>query len=1002
MLGMDIQMVVARAAQELCAGEIECIEHAVREHGRAVLLVSGEGQRRLLRPQLARTGVGLGVAVLTSAEWLDEAWGVFGNGRAVVRAEERQLLMAQELFAVDAAELAPLAPNAGTARLLGTMARDLAPYAAEALEGDPGRLTAAEKSALRMVARYREALEHHGRIERSEAAALLARQNGALGAVPVFVRGIAEFPAYLVEALGAAARSKRVTFMFNYQSQQLAASISTALDVPALEPRIVGEAQEEPRENEPCALRVGVEKLYNERLACAPGARAEEGPGRLEVPGLCMGAVAGPTARGSAYASAVARMSAEGRSVVVVAPRPGEALVELAPRLAGKGVRATAALSRPFGQTAAGEQYFALIGLAERMRESGMGSWWPAPELSDWLLSPFSGVRRSVARAFDKKIRSRRSMTAELVCRELQGLQSRERNACAETGRDPESVVCFEVFDAIMRGKYGSALNALLRAAQLLPAGALSHVGAASVSFERLGLERAARFLQETARRLGVAPAPALQVLAAQQIMLEIGIAPGGRSSAGSVRFMSLAHAAALAPDSAEALAMLDLDAESYPLRPAEGAAVALAEELGCPAVTLDPAAAMRERMAAVLRVPSREAVMLYVAHDGAADERFCAAALSELLTVCAPSDVSERFCAEDALVANFDPLGGAGSARITASGGGEQALSDQALPHLVLKARDAHGALVPRRFSASQIEAYLACPYQWFLSSRVRPQEVDAAFGGLEKGNFVHDVMQRFHEEIADEEPGRVTPENLDQMLPRARAVFDAVRAEHAAAKTRSSAPLIAQTEAERLEIDAIWRQIRAALVFETKLLPPFRPVYAEFSFDKLGVTYAGVPLGGRIDRIDVTPDGRAVVIDYKHRGSLAEFKLSDPTEKLEGEALDPLWLPTHVQTLIYAQAVRRALGLEVVGAVYFGTRKAEVAGAVSDALAESGMAPGIRSGFPGAKGGCLSFPELLDHVEGAVAVRLQALARGAIAASDEARSCRFCPAVGCEKRKG
>ena len=134
---------------------------------------------------------------------------------------------------------------------------------------------------------------------------------------------------------------------------------------------------------------------------------------------------------------------------------------------------------------------------------------------------------------------------------------------------------------------------------------------------------------------------------------------------------------------------MLDLDAESYPLRPAEGAAVALAEKLGCPSVALDPAAAMREQMAAVLRVPAREATMLYVAHDGAADERFCAAALSELLTVCAPSDVSGRFRAEDALVANFDPLEGAGSARIAASCGGGQALSEQALPHLVLKARE-------------------------------------------------------------------------------------------------------------------------------------------------------------------------------------------------------------------------------------------------------------------------------------------------------------------------
>ena len=1002
MLGMDIQMVVARAAQELCAGEIKLIERAVREHGRAVLLVANEAQRRLLRPQLARAGAGLGVAVLTGAEWLDEAWGVFGDGRTVVRAEERQLLMAHELFAVSAAELAPLAPNAGTARLLGAMARDLAPYAAEALDKGSGSLTAAEKSALGMLARYRAALASRGLVERSEAALLLARNSAALGRAPVFVRGVTEFPAYLVEALRAAARSSRVTLMLNYQSQSLAAPLAEALGVPALELCVVGAGGEEPPAHEPCALRSGVEELYNERLACAPGSPARKGSERLLVPGLQTGAVAGPTARGSAYASALAQAAAEGRSVVAVAPRPGEALLELAPRLAGKGVRATAVLRRPFGQTAAGEQCFALIGLAERMREGGIGSWWPAPELSDWLLSPFSGVRRSAARAFDKKIRSRRSMTAELVCRELQGLQSRERNACAEAGRDPESVVCFEVFDAIARGKYGSALNALLRAASLMPAGALDHVGAASVSFERLGLERAARFLQETARRLGVAPAPALQVLAAQQVSLEIGLAPGAASAAGAVRFAALASAASLAPGSSDALVMLDLDAESYPLRPAEGAAVALAEKLGCPSVALDPAAAMREQMAAVLRVPAREATMLYVAHDGAADERFCAAALSELLTVCAPSDVSGRFRAEDALVANFDPLEGAGSARIAASCGGGQALSEQALPHLVLKARDAHGALVPRRFSASQIEAYLACPYQWFLSSRVRPQEVDAAFGGLEKGNFVHDVMQRFHEEIADEEPGRVTPENPDQMLPRARAVFDAVRAEHAAAKTRSSAPLIAQTEAERLEIDAIWRQIRSALVFEAKLLPPFRPAYAEFSFDKLGVTYAGVPLGGRIDRIDVTPDGRAVVIDYKHRGSLASFKLTDPTEKLEGEELDPLWLPPHVQTLIYAQAVRRALGLEVVGAVYFGTRKAEVAGAVSDALAEAGMVPGIRSGFPGAKGGCLSFPELLDHVEGAIAARLEALARGAIAASDEARSCRFCPAVGCEKRKG
>lgn len=67
-------------------------------------------------------------------------------------------------------------------------------------------------------------------------------------------------------------------------------------------------------------------------------------------------------------------------------------------------------------------------------------------------------------------------------------------------------------------------------------------------------------------------------------------------------------------------------------------------------------------------------------------------------------------------------------------------------MPYLVLRRRDGedeNAPLVPRLTSASQIEAYSTCPLCWFVSYRVKPQSIDAGFGNMEKGNFVHDVLE-------------------------------------------------------------------------------------------------------------------------------------------------------------------------------------------------------------------------------------------------------------------
>ena len=196
-----------------------------------------------------------------------------------------------------------------------------------------------------------------------------------------------------------------------------------------------------------------------------------------------------------------------------------------------------------------------------------------------------------------------------------------------------------------------------------------------------------------------------------------------------------------------------------------------------------------------------------------------------------------------------------------------------------------------------------------------------------------------------------------------------------------------------EERQVAEILPQLEGVLAYESEALAPFAPRYLEFAFNELKVEYAGWPLGGRIDRVDVDAENRAVVIDYKHRSGVEEFKLADPTvhDEESGEAPidDPRWLPPHTQTLIYAQAMRRALGLDTRAALYFSTKggKPALRGAASAELLEEergdGRIPGLKKGFPG-EGGNMDFDALLDRVEAGIAERLRELEAGDVAAVD------------------
>ncbi|MFR3451523.1 MAG: hypothetical protein ACLTSX_07910 [Collinsella sp.] len=120
--------------------------------------------------------------------------------------------------------------------------------------------------------------------------------------------------------------------------------------------------------------------------------------------------VAGPHARGAAYASALADLVGDGRDVVVAAARLPRCSRGLRPP-GGARNQLGMHVGRRFGRTAVGRQFAALSDVVARMKDAEedperAATWWPAPELADWLYSPLSGMDSIPARMFDKKIRS--------------------------------------------------------------------------------------------------------------------------------------------------------------------------------------------------------------------------------------------------------------------------------------------------------------------------------------------------------------------------------------------------------------------------------------------------------------------------------------------------------------------------------------------------------------------------------------------------------------------
>ena len=1035
---MPVRIYTTNAGTDLSDAESALLADLIARHGRAVLLAPTFAELDLCRHDAAEAGISLGIDYKTPASWLRSLWELLGDGRGFVDNLQRQMLFSDMIARRDDADLQPLSRSQGTVRMLARMARDVLPgvagTTAERCGGNncqPEPKSGAEARVFELLRAYAGGLDRRDMVEPCEAADIMA---GALAdslpacARAVCVRGTTSFTHGLLELLSAVANNGgEVVVLLAREQAAMREELATAFDARGVLFEIAP---------------LGEDAVASD-VAC--GAAAQ--PAFIEV--------AGPHARAHVYADAIDKLvkahkeskadkatatPADPVRVLVVSARAPQLFGELAARLAARHIAAETTEFTAFSQSIAGRQFTALANLIERMKAADEGTaskteWWPAPELTDWIYSPLSGADAASARGFDKNIRLSRNKTTAGVKSLLQSVQGQVRGARKAASDENwfKNVPCVvsDVFQALWRDKPVTALKAMLAVAEALPDRALGGLdGQARRQAETALLRHAIDILMNDARALDVSQAATVPVLDGVRTKVDkrstaydYATYEVDRTPRAQVRFVSLADASVLRPGGYDAVLFADVDLDSYPLSHEEGPLATLTAELRRDGVSLEPAALLRVRFGRAMQAASGPVALARVTHDRQARECYPAAVWTELRAHAEAAEAAKAAKAADNakaadtdkttgdakaadadkakcvgegdIVRDFDPAAGEGLKRERVTCEAPQHLSAEAVPYLVLRRRDGEGEdapLVPRLTSASQIEAYSTCPLCWFVSYRVKPQSIDAGFGNTEKGNFVHDVLEHLHARFPQEGMERVTPMNLPRAQELLREVFAETLVEHAG-KRGTEGPLVPLSPVEERQVAEILPQLEGVLAYESEALTPFAPRYLEFAFNELQVEYAGWPLGGRIDRVDVDAENRAVVIDYKHRSGVEEFKLADPTVRDEesGEASidDPRWLPPHTQTLIYAQAMRRALGLDTRAALYFSTKggKPALRGAASAELLEEergdGRIPGLKKGFPG-EGGNMDFDALLDRVEAGIAERLRELEAGDVAAVD------------------
>lgn len=216
--------------------------------------------------------------------------------------------------------------------------------------------------------------------------------------------------------------------------------------------------------------------------------------------------------------------------------------------------------------------------------------------------------------------------------------------------------------------------------------------------------------------------------------------------------------------------------------------------------------------------------------------------------------------------------------------------------------------------WSASQLEVFAGCPVKWFVERGLRPEGLEPDPEAMAKGALAHAALEAMIAGLAGDT--RLTPERLPELRTLVRDALERLAAQH----RLSTDPARTRAIAHRLERDLL-RYVEHAVSTASPLVPRRTEVGFGGAEDELPAFALAddVAISGRIDRVDITPDGRAVVVDYKGKTATAHAKWVEERK---------------FQIGLYVLAARELLGVDVAGGLYqpLGASDLRPRGAVRD----------------------------------------------------------------------
>ena len=227
--------------------------------------------------------------------------------------------------------------------------------------------------------------------------------------------------------------------------------------------------------------------------------------------------------------------------------------------------------------------------------------------------------------------------------------------------------------------------------------------------------------------------------------------------------------------------------------------------------------------------------------------------------------------------------------------------------------------------FTPSSLEAYLACPFAWFMERVVGIDELDHELDGRVFGQLLHDALSAAYCRLQEAGALPLRPGNLAEASRMASTIIDGL------VETDTCPGSIADKRV------AGWRMKQLAdNLFRMECGEDCSLVVSETESrlgGSEGIDLGGLRLRGRLDRIDAAPRGQALfVIDYKSGAAPASSSIGT------GRALQ---LPLYMMAL----AAERP-DAEIIGGAYLSLSESRRSGVITAGNEEmvGGRAGGCR----------------------------------------------------------